>query len=85
LLSLKTFVNVTAVSNKQRNIGKKNLFFVGISKAADKKSIIRIRNPVYGSKDPDPYQNITDLYALALGQSLLVQHGTRGGGGVGEE
>jgi hypothetical protein len=22
--------------------------------------MIRIRNPVYGSKDPDPYQNVTD-------------------------
>jgi hypothetical protein len=22
--------------------------------------VLRIRNPVYGSKDPDPYQNATD-------------------------
>jgi hypothetical protein len=63
---LKTFVNVTAVSNKQRNIGKKNLFFVGISKAADKKSMIRIRNPVYGSKDPDPSHHVSGTLALEL-------------------
>jgi hypothetical protein len=28
--------------------------------AAAKKSRILIRNPVYGFKDPDPYQNVTD-------------------------
>ncbi len=36
--------------------------FVGILKAIAKKSRIRsrIRNPEYGSKDPNPYQNVTD-------------------------
>jgi hypothetical protein len=42
---------------------EKNLFFVGISKVIDEKnrSRIRICNQVYGSKDPDPYQNGIDL------------------------
>jgi hypothetical protein len=29
-------------------------------KTADEKNRIRIRYPVYGSKDPDPSQNVTD-------------------------
>jgi hypothetical protein len=29
-------------------------------KATDEKSRIQISDPVHGSKDPDPYQNITD-------------------------
>ncbi len=29
-------------------------------KASDEKFRIRIRNPVYGPKDPDPSQNVTD-------------------------
>jgi hypothetical protein len=45
---------------------KKQNFLVCIMKATDKKSSIRIwiRNPVYGSKGPDPYQNIT-VYTVA--------------------
>ncbi len=41
---------------------RKNLFFVGILKASDKKRRIRLRtcNPVYGSKDPDLSQTVTD-------------------------
>ncbi len=46
----------TKLANKLR----KNLFLVGILKATDEKSRIRIRNPVYGFKDPDPSQNVTD-------------------------
>jgi hypothetical protein len=34
---------------------KKEHFFLGILKVNDEKSRIRIRNPVYGSKDPDRY------------------------------
>jgi hypothetical protein len=36
--------------------------FVAVLKAGAKKSMIRIRNPEYGSKDPvlDPYQNVRD-------------------------
>ncbi len=39
---------------------KQTYFFVSIWKATDKNSRIRIRNLVYGSKDPDPFQNVTD-------------------------
>jgi hypothetical protein len=45
--------------NKQNKL-LRNAFFVGILEAAAKKSRILIRNPVYGFKDPDPYQNFTD-------------------------
>ncbi len=52
-------VAVPTVRNKQ-----KNLFFVGFLKATDEKgrtrSRIRICCLVYGSKDPDPYQNAMD-------------------------
>jgi|688.fasta_scaffold1043418_1 hypothetical protein len=39
-----------------------NLFFVGALKATDGKSRIqiRIRNPVYGSKDLDSSKNVPD-------------------------
>ncbi len=48
------------VRNKQKNL----IFFVGILKVTDEKS--QIQNPryisqKYGSEDPDPYQNVTDL------------------------
>jgi hypothetical protein len=43
MLSLKTDVNVTAVGNKQENVEKRNLFFVGILKATDEKTGILIR------------------------------------------
>jgi hypothetical protein len=42
-----------------KKTGKK-LFFVCILKAPDENSRIQIRNPVYGSKDPNPSQNVTD-------------------------
>jgi hypothetical protein len=45
--------------NKQNKL-LRNAFFVGILEAAAKKSRILIRNPVYGFKDHDPYQNVTD-------------------------
>ncbi len=41
-LSLKSDVNVPSKSNKQKNLGKK-IIFVGILKAADEKSRIRVR------------------------------------------
>jgi hypothetical protein len=44
------------VSNKQK-IREKTSFFVGLLKAIEKKS--RIRNPVYGSEDPDLYPEKT--------------------------
>ncbi len=43
-----------------KKILTKTRFFVGILKATDKKSKIRIRSLVYGSKDPDPSRNVTD-------------------------
>ncbi len=54
-----TDANLPTVSTVIRK--KKN--FVSILKATDKKSRIRIRYPVFGSKhlDPDPSQNLTDL------------------------
>jgi hypothetical protein len=57
MLSLKTDVNVPTVRNMNK---KQTLFFVGILKANAKKRRIWIRNLVYGSKDTDPYQNVTD-------------------------
>ncbi len=39
----------------------KNLLFVGIWKATVEKSRIQIHNPAYGSKGPNPSQNVTDL------------------------
>jgi hypothetical protein len=64
---LKTNVNVPKESNKQNKL-QKNLFFVEILEVTDEKSRIRSRirsgigcvNQVTGSKDPDPYQNVTD-------------------------
>jgi hypothetical protein len=47
----------------QEEISNKTLkkLIVGrLLKATTKKNRIRIRNPVYGSKDPDPHQNVTD-------------------------
>jgi hypothetical protein len=38
---------------------RKNALF-GILKNTVKKSRIRIRNPVYGSKGPDSFPNVTD-------------------------
>jgi hypothetical protein len=62
------------VSTKSRVIRKK-LCFVGILKAADKMSRIRIRiqigNPMCGSKDPDPSQNVTELDVGTLIYYLL--------------
>jgi hypothetical protein len=54
-----TDVNVPTERNKQKT-KKENLFFVGILKTTDKKRRFRIRNTVYGYKDPDPYENVTD-------------------------
>jgi hypothetical protein len=56
-MTLKTDVNVPTIRNKH-----KNFVFVGFLKATDEKSRIRIQihYSVYGSKDPDPYQNFTD-------------------------
>ncbi len=51
--------NYSKNCNKQKKMGK-NLFFVGNLKAIDEKSRIRIRNPLYGSKDPSPSENVTD-------------------------
>ncbi len=48
-----TNVNVPKVSNKPKK-RRKNWFFA-ILKATEEKSRIRIRNPVYGSEDPDAY------------------------------
>ncbi len=48
---------------RQKNL-KKYLFFVGILKAADKKSRILILITLYESKDPDPFQNVTDRVEL---------------------
>ncbi len=50
-------LSTSTVSNKLKKL-RKNLFFVGVLRAIDEKS--RIRDPVYGSKDPDPFQNVTD-------------------------
>ncbi len=47
-----------------KNLGKKNVFFVGSWKPLTKKSTIRIQirhcKSVYGSKDPNPSKNVTD-------------------------
>ncbi len=43
------------VKSKQK---KKRKFFCWNLKATDEKS--RIRSPMYGSKDPDPSQNVMD-------------------------
>jgi hypothetical protein len=58
MLSLKTDVS--------KKILKIKIIFVGILKVTDEKSMIRIRswiripNQVYGFKDLDPDQNVTD-------------------------
>jgi hypothetical protein len=44
---------------KSKHLEKAHLS-VGIFKTTAKKSRIRIRKPVHGSKDPDPFQNVTD-------------------------
>jgi hypothetical protein len=57
LMTFKTDVSVSTVSNKQKKLREKKLIFVGVLKGNAEKS--RMRNPVYGSKDPDPYKNVT--------------------------
>jgi hypothetical protein len=57
ILSLKVDGYTPTVRNKQ-----KSKVFVGILIATAKNRRIQIRNPVYGSKNPDPdlYENVTD-------------------------
>jgi hypothetical protein len=57
---MKTHVKVPTESYKQKKL--RNIFFVGLLKANDEKSRMRIRICiiVYGSKDPDPSKNVTD-------------------------
>jgi hypothetical protein len=55
----------TYSKNKQNKL-LRNAFFVGILEAAAKTSRILIRNPAYGFKDTDPYQNVTDTENLLL-------------------
>jgi|688.fasta_scaffold319826_1 hypothetical protein len=43
-----------------QNLGKKQFFLLALLKTTDEKSRIRFLNPVYGSKVPDPSQNVTD-------------------------
>ncbi len=48
----------------QKEKGKTNLeiFFIGILKVTDEKSRIRsLIRQRYGTADPDPYQNVTDM------------------------
>jgi hypothetical protein len=61
MLSLQTNVMFLKQEICKKKLGN-NLFFVGILKVTAKMKRIRIRNPVYGSKDPAPYpyQNVTD-------------------------
>jgi len=40
-------------------LGGKNLLFVGILKVTEQKSSVQIAIQLYGSADPDPYQNVT--------------------------
>jgi hypothetical protein len=49
------------IKKKAKKLREKKTF-VGILKAPAKKSRIRIRmrNLEYGSKDPDPYENVRD-------------------------
>ncbi len=54
--SLKTDVTVPAESNKKNKL-EKILFFIGILEATDEKNRV---NQVYGTKDPDPHQNVSD-------------------------
>jgi hypothetical protein len=42
------------------SVKAKKIIFVGLLKSIDEKSRIRIRNSVYGSKDPDSSHNVTD-------------------------
>ncbi len=69
---------VPTVSNKQKE--EKKLILVGIEKATDEKSRIRIRiqilNSVYGSKDPDLSQTVTDpehwLHGTSMKASVIT-------------
>ncbi len=67
MVSLKTDVNVPVpvpkVINKQKNLEKKTLFCWHLESLCLKEQDLdpgRICIPVYGSKDPDPHQNVTD-------------------------
>ncbi len=62
----------------------KKLIFVGTLKVTTKKRRIRIRNPVYRSKDPDPFQNVTDpehsrflLFCSVLSDIPIRHHNTQ--------
>jgi hypothetical protein len=71
-LSLKTDVNVPTESNKQKNLEKTYYLLASwksLTKRAGPDAVqirfwlriqIRICKSVYGSKDPDPFQNVTD-------------------------
>jgi hypothetical protein len=58
LLSLKTDVNVLTEGNKQSKLEEKKYFLLASWKSLTKRA--RSANQVYRSKDPDPYQNVTD-------------------------
>ncbi len=52
-------VPTESTGNKQIKL-KKNLFYFGILEVIDERAGSGSVNQVYGSKDPDPYQNVTD-------------------------
>jgi hypothetical protein len=83
---LKTDVNVPlpTIRNKQKKSWKKPLFYDTLKAIAYKSRIRigcrfpipdqeldRIRNPEYGYKDPDPYQNVTDPEYCSLLNSVM--------------
>jgi hypothetical protein len=61
-LSLKTDENVPTESNEQKNLEKKTYFLLAFWKSLTKRagSGSGSVNQVNRSKDPDPYQNVTD-------------------------
>jgi hypothetical protein len=63
ILSLKIDVNVPTKEISKKTY-EKNVFCVVILKVISKKTRIRIlsriRKPLYGPKEPDPYQIVTD-------------------------
>jgi hypothetical protein len=55
----KKIVNEPTYSKKTQKQKKKSPF-AEIFKITAKNSRVRIRKPMHGSKDPDPYQNFSD-------------------------
>jgi hypothetical protein len=65
-LSLKTDVNVPSKVRNKKTLRKQNFFLLGSCQSLTKKGS-RSVSQWFGSADPDPYQNVTDIQHCSSG------------------